>query len=302
MDPIDDVLDTMNIEKSRYFRFETRAPWGIAFHPRNAAHLMMITAGSCWLSASPLDPPLKLTSGECILIQADVDFTLQHDFDSEIVSCDEVVTDIAVTFGGDGDMTEIHFGRFPVDTVAAEPLLTRLPPVVALDLDGPSCQALRGTLDLLAQETLIGGVGSRLITSRLADVLFMQALRASCSAAADDAASWLTALRYPDLARAMHAMHADLGRAWTVDTLAREAHMSRSAFAAAFKAKTGDTPLAYLTSWRIYRTKALLRDTTWSIHEIAAKVGYDTGTALSRTFTRHEGITPSAWRRQHLNT
>jgi len=76
-------------------------------------------------------------------------------------------------------------------------------------------------------------------------------------------------------------MHADLARTWTVDALAREAHMSRSAIAAAFKARTGDTPLGYLTSWRMYRAKALLRDTSLSLHEIASRVGYETGAALS---------------------
>jgi len=52
------------------------------------------------------------------------------------------MSDVAVTYGGEGDATEVLFGRFPIDSVAAEPLLTRLPPIMALDLDGPTCQAL----------------------------------------------------------------------------------------------------------------------------------------------------------------
>ena len=221
MDPVDDVLASMHIANSRYFHVEARAPWGIAFHPRAAAHLMMIASGSCWLTSPAIDAPRKLASGDCLLIQMDVDFTLQHDLNDETVNCEAVMSDVTVTHGGDGDPTEVLFGRFPIDSVAAEPLLTRLPPIMMLDVDGPSCQALHTTFDLIAQEWKAAGIGSRLITSRLADVLFMQALRAASSTATGDTPSWLTALRDPNLAAAIHAMHADLAHPWTVDALAR---------------------------------------------------------------------------------
>ncbi|GGY09715.1 hypothetical protein GCM10010358_72940 [Streptomyces minutiscleroticus] len=94
----------------------------------------------------------------------------------------------------------------------------------------------------------------------------------------------------------MHELHADLSRPWTVDELPRKAGMSRSAFAALFKERTGETPLGYLTAWRMYRAKVLLRDTPLSVQEIAVRVGYDTGTALSRAFSKKEGVSPGAWR------
>jgi AraC-like DNA-binding protein len=93
-------------------------------------------------------------------------------------------------------------------------------------------------------------------------------------------------------------MHADLARDWTVDALASEAGFSRSAFAASFKAVARDTPLGYLTFWRMFRAKQLLRDGRLSLIEIAERVGYDTDTALSRAFKRTQGVAPGEWRRR----
>jgi transcriptional regulator GlxA family with amidase domain len=126
--------------------------------------------------------------------------------------------------------------------------------------------------------------------------LFVQALRAWCNS--DGAGiGWLAALRDPQLAAAMHALHSDLSRSWTVAGLAKEAGLSRSTFAAAFKARTGQAPLDYLTSWRMYRAKTYLRDSQLSLLEIAVRVGYDTDTALSRAFRRREGVAPGTWRK-----
>jgi transcriptional regulator GlxA family with amidase domain len=129
-------------------------------------------------------------------------------------------------------------------------------------------------------------------------VLFVQAMRACCTSAASGAIGWLAALRDPQLAAALEALHADLAHPWTVEELARRAGLSRSAFAAAFRAKAGDTPIGYLTSWRLYRAKMLLRETPMSLHEVALQVGYESGTALSRVFARHEGVAPGAWRQR----
>ena len=126
----------------------------------------------------------------------------------------------------------------------------------------------------------------------------MQAVRAWCATEGAHAIGWLAGLKDRRLGAAVRAMHGDLARPWTVETLAREAGLSRSSFAAAFKAVTGETPLDYLTGWRMYRAKVLLRESDLQLKEIAACVGYETDTALSRAFRRSEGVAPGEWRRQ----
>ncbi len=166
-------------------------------------------------------------------------------------------------------------------------------------LDEPDAHALRATLDLIDSEIATAGMGVDSIVDRLADVLFVQALRAWCNSEQGTGIGWVAALKVRPLAAAMGAMHSDLAHPWTVAELARVAAMSRSAFAALFKAVTGDSPLTYLTCWRVYRAKTLLRDTDLPLTEIAVGVGYDSDTALSRAFRRFEPLPPGAWRRTH---
>jgi hypothetical protein len=165
---------------------------------------MMIARGSCWLTmTASADSPVQLNTGDCYLMQPDCDFTLQHQLGDDVVSCEGVLTDYDVTHGGEGELTEVIFGRFPVDTDVAQPLFARLPSTVRLDLDGPSCRAVQATFDLLAQATATVGIGTHLIVTRLADILFVQALRAVHASAIDGEAGWLSALHDPQMAPAM---------------------------------------------------------------------------------------------------
>ncbi|MET7543461.1 AraC family transcriptional regulator [Streptomyces sp. NPDC005507] len=304
MDAIDGLLATMKIENSRYVRVEARAPWGISFPSRHLARLILISSGSCWLTTDGMGKPEHLKTNDCVLIRANVEFALRDEPGSDVVDCDASFAQAggdSVRLGGEGGLTEIVSSRFAFDAVAAEPLFALLPSAFRLSLDNTSGELLRTTFELIARETAADGIGADFVTSRLSDVLFVQAMRAACTTVGGSAIGWLAALRDPQLAAAMQQMHADLSHPWTVDALAHEAGMSRSAFAALFKERAGNTPLSYLASWRMYRAKTLLRETPLSIQEIAARVGYDTGTALSRAFRRREGMAPGAWR-QLMNT
>ncbi|GAA3869668.1 AraC family transcriptional regulator [Streptomyces sedi] len=297
MDLVDTVLSTMNIRPSQYARLSVGAPWGISVRSRDSARLLLVAEGSCWLDTESLEKPRPLVAGDCFLVQSDVEFTLQDAPGRALVDCESLSGSHVAEHGGDGERTVILSGRFSFDIAAAGQLLDTLPPLLRIDLGNAAGRSLRATFELLDAEASEGGGGSALIASRLADVLFVQAMRASCASIGSGGVSWLAALRDPQLSAAMNAVHGDLTRAWTVAELARVAGMSRSAFAAAFHAKAGETPLSYLTSWRLYRAKIMLRDTPLSVQEIAVRVGYETGTALSRVFTRREGISPGAWRR-----
>ena len=92
-------------------------------------------------------------------------------------------------------------------------------------------------------------------------------------------------------------MHEKIEWPWTVGDLASAAGMSRSAFALRFKEVVGETPLDYLTRWRVYRATVLLREGDRKLSEIAKAVGYDSDASFNKTFKRIVGITPGEYRR-----
>jgi AraC-like DNA-binding protein len=299
MDPLEEVMTTMRVASSLYVHMQLRAPYGIRFDTRAQARLVVIARGSCWVVADDLPQPVSLAEGDCLIVKAETKFALQDELGRRLVSCDRILSKITgrtVRHGGDGALTEMISGALSFDAAAAEPLMAVMPSLVHVRLDEARARLLQTTLRLIGLETAEDGLGANLVVGRLHDVLFVQAVRAWC-ATEHQAVGWLGGLKDDRLAISIRAMHADLARGWTVETLAREAGLSRSTFAATFKAVTGDTPLDYLTRWRMYRAKVLLSGSELSLMEVAERVGYETDTALSRAFRRSEGIAPGEWRR-----
>ena len=179
------------------------------------------------------------------------------------------------------------------DGGAAHPLVAALPDVVSVPID--EVAGLDATLDLLASE--IDGVacGHRHIVDRLFEVVLLKLLRHLLDRPGEHGINggMIGGLADPQIARALGAVHAEPGEAWTLEGLAREAAMSRSAFAARFRALVGVTPHDYLTEWRITVGKQLLRRQQ-PVSEVAATLGY-TGSSFARVFAQREGLSPRAW-------
>ena len=109
---------------------------------------------------------------------------------------------------------------------------------------------------------------------------------------------WLRALSDPRIGIVLRSIHGNIQQPWTVAELASAAGMSRSAFALRFREIVGETPLEYLTRWRIYKAALLLRDGDKKLAEVANAVGYDSDGSFNKTFKRMLGVTPGAYRRK----
>jgi AraC-like DNA-binding protein len=174
------------------------------------------------------------------------------------------------------------------------PLLQALPPLVVLPLS--EVDGLEHSLALLFAETDRVRCGARLLADRLFEVVLIQLLRWLLDHP-DEAgipAGLVTGLSEPRLARALSALHEHPGKPWSLERMAEQAGMSRSAFAAGFKAAVGQTPADYLAHWRLMLAQAQLRQGR-SIKAIADELGYANPSALSRLFTQKIGRSPRHW-------
>ncbi|MDJ0362522.1 AraC family transcriptional regulator [Rhodococcus sp. H29-C3] len=138
-------------------------------------------------------------------------------------------------------------------------------------------------------------VGDGVICGRIALTVVSAAVR-SWSELGCAPERWLQRVMNPHLARALDALHADPGEPWTVDSLARVAAMSRSAFAERFRVAMGQSPAAYLAAVRMDAAADLLTGEQLSVAETAQRLGYESEAGFSRAFRRHTGSTPSQWR------
>ena len=138
---------------------------------------------------------------------------------------------------------------------------------------------------------------STVTSTRLADIIVIQAIRAWIEGDPAAAVGWFGALRDPQIGRAITVIHRNPGRDWTVASLARELNMSRSSFAARFTALVGEPVMAYLTRWRMQIAIATLRDESTTVALLAGRLGYQSEAAFARMFKRHTGVAPGSVRR-----
>ncbi len=271
MDPLDDAFSAMRVRESLYARVDAGAPWAIRFRKGKAARFGLVVAGSCWLTTEAPAQSIPLASGDCYVILDGSTYTLGDDPRSPALNCFDVVprlVDGAVSLGGGGAAATVVTGWFVYDELGARALMALLPRVLHTRVDGYR-------------------------------TVFVQAIRSHLNNTSENDVGWLAALSDRRIGLAMRALHGKPADAWTVAKLASLANMSRSAFAARFKARLGEAPLEYLTRWRMFRAGVLLRSTQRSLAEIANEVGYESDAALSKAFHRVVGMTPGAFRKQN---
>ena len=151
-------------------------------------------------------------------------------------------------------------------------------------------------MQALASEMAEQAPGSEVVATRLAEVLFIQALRAHIASGVGwRNKGWLRAIFDPQMGTALTAIHDSVNNPWTVESLAEAAGMSRSAFAARFKELLGQTPFEYVTEWRMQKAMQLLQLRDKKLIDVARSVGYESDASFSKAFKRVVGASPGAY-------
>jgi AraC-like DNA-binding protein len=162
---------------------------------------------------------------------------------------------------------------------------------VQVSADGwPLQPAFRALVREIAHDRPLGD----LALQAALDLLLVEAARVM--QAPDDVVARVP--RHPAIARAKDLLDGDPARAWTLDALAIAVGLSRAHLSELFAAGVGQPPYTYLLERRVEEAAHLLTETSRDVSEIAADVGFSSGSALARTFRSVHGCSPAQWRRR----
>jgi AraC family transcriptional regulator, activator of mtrCDE len=305
MDTLSEILRTLKLSGSLYFRTELSAPWGLEVPvDSQAVRFHVVVQGTCWLRLVGVPKAIPLTTGDLALVPYGKAHQLSDDHSTpcrplfDVLEEQQFAGHGTLRYGGGGVLTQLVCGYVGFVPEASHPLLESLPE--PLILPGEQTQQQHGlstVIELITQEAGSDHLGASALVDRLSEVLFIQMLRLYV-ARAPDRASCLAALGDAYIGQVLHALHQQPASQWTVKTLARTVGLSRSSFAARFTPRMGMPPLRYLTRWRIELAKRALETSQESISQIAEQVGYRSEAAFIMVFKRYVGCTPSVYRRR----
>lgn len=299
------VLHTLRMRGTFYCQAQLTEPWALEMPAlADSISFHVVTTGVCWLRLPGTDA-IELRAGDLALVPHGLGHHLAHTGEAPPgPRVDRLpqryLTDhySVLQHGGSGRAAQLICGVVSFDDPTARELMRALPPVLVVGGDTVStASSIRDTLRLMAGELSQVQPGGEAVASRLSDILVVQAIRMWLATESDTGAGWLRALADERIGRVLEAIHAEPGGAWTFDLLARVATMSRSSFSTRFTELVGESPIAYLTRWRMNVAHARLRDEDITAARIGAELGYQSEAAFSRAFTRIVGRTPGSVRR-----
>lgn len=299
------LLSPLRLRGVFHSRWTARAPWGVAGEREDCALLHHVQEGTC-LVLLP-DRTLRLGPGDLavfphgsahVLADAPGRATVPL---ADLLPAREPGAIGTVRIDGPGPETTLLCGGLHYDASAATPLYRALPRVLVLPADVVAGQPLlRETLIRLAGEWDLAEPGLGLVALRGFELAYVLALRAALATL--DAEPVLAALRHPAVAPALLAIHSRFAEPWTLRSLAAEAGLSRSAFAAVFRELVGEPPMRHLTARRMQEAARLLTTTTLPQETIARRVGYESAVGFHLAFKQWYGSTPGAFRRARSHT
>lgn len=332
MDVLSEVLRIVRFSGAIHFCAEFSHPWSILSSPPDMlakrffpgaeviAPFHIATRGRCWLKWGEM-APIAFEAGDVVVFARGSQHVLASDRSIAPVPIRDIYRPAAdritvLQHGGGGEEARFICGFLHSDQRFG-PLIEAMPALTCIRVrdgalwlesftdTGPYSAPIQlpeppgwwqTAIEHLAHETARSGPGNRAVLGRLSELLFLEVLRWQLTYISDGHGGWLAGLNDPHVGRVLVLMHAEPARAWTVETLAQEVGMSRSALAKRFADLIGEAPIQYLAGWRMQLARRLLRESNAGLAELASRVGYESEAAFSRAFRRAVGVPPATWR------
>lgn len=330
-DALSDLLRSIRLRGAAFYYVSFRDQWAAeapaakdiaeAVMP-GCEHVMayhMVAKGNGWAAVAG-QPPVKLSAGDVVVLPRgdhhamssapgleahgpDVDwiFARRDDPKPIPIAYHRGVIEAGASLPVEDADTILVCGFLGCDLRPFNPLVAALPRVLHL----PAARAgewLSCVIDQAVVESNNRRPGGDAVLERLSEMMFVDAARRYLDSLPEDATGWLAGLRDRFVGKALGLMHDRPGHAWSVDELARDVGLSRSALHQRFVLYLRQPPMQYLANWRIQLGARQLRDSNRNVATIASEVGYDSEAAFSRAFRRLVGMPPASWRRAQIST
>ncbi len=286
MDLLKDVFRSIRLEGSVFFNSTLTAPWDVPLPPSSNLRFHLVIEGGTWLRSSRLPAPVRLRRGDAVLLTDGGAHRL---------------TDVGDPRSADGlengpahSTCHLICGKFEFDGHLRHPLIDSLPPNIHVTISEQE-ESIWSMVRMMADELDQQRPESPIVVDRVCELLLIHMLRSH-----DDhenaPPTFLAALDDPFVRKSLRLIHDRPDRDWTIESLASEVGISRSAFAVRFHDQVGVPPKAYLTTWRMHEAGKLLRKPRTKIDDVARRVGYSSAAPFVRAFRKFFGETPGEYR------
>ncbi|MUL44305.1 AraC family transcriptional regulator [Streptomonospora sp. PA3] len=299
-DLLSELLAPLRLRGVFYSRWSARAPWGVAGDGEDCALLHYVHRSECAVEM-PDGTALRLAAGDLAVFPHGTAHRVADRPGRAAVALSDLLPRRppgavrAVEIGGSGPAALVLCGGLHYDRAAAAPLYRGLPPVLVLEGAAVAREPLLAdTLRRLAEGSAHTGPGGRLVALRAFELVFVLALRGAIGADPP----LMRALGDPVVRPGLLAVQTRFAEPWTVRSLAAEAGVGRSLFAARFRSLVGQAPMSHLTQRRMQEAARLLTETSLPQEQVARRVGFASATGFHLAFRRAFGATPGEYRRR----
>jgi len=306
VDALVGLLDGVRAHGAFVLRMVLDPPWSMRIQDEAPLTLICVTDGTAVLSPDR-GAVIHLRSGDVALARGTENYVLADSVDTPAqvvihpgqrcttLSGEDLRFTMALgvrTWGNSATgATRAVVGAYEGHSAVSARLLSALPDVAVLragDWNSPLPLSL-------AAEAVRDGPGQEAFLDRLLDLLLLDFLRTWFDQAGSTP-SWWTAESDVLVGPSLRMMYNDPAHPWTVANLAAAVGSSRASFARRFTALVGESPIAFLTSWRLALAADLLQSSDVTVAAVARQVGYGTPFAFSTAFKRATGLSPVAFR------
>lgn len=316
MDALSQVLRVLRLETGIFVEADFTAPWcvdsasgredvqDILPGAEHVAIYHLLVEGHCQARLADGSAEVDLGPGDLLLVPQGEAHRMGSDVRLPPVPAALLVQPALdggtprIEHGGGGDRTRFLCGFLACDPRLCQPLLGALPRLCRIPVgDGPATRWMASLFEMGAAESSGPRPGGATLVARLSELLFVDAVRRYVDSLPAGQPGWFAGLRDASVSRALAALHADPGRHWSIEDLARTSAASRSALTERFGRLIGEPPMQYLTRWRMALAGQALREGNEPVGRVAERLGYESEAAFNRAFKREFGQPPAAWRR-----